>query len=78
MELDILVGILEEVIPGGGFTSAGQPRLNGDTWVIPFRHYQFGLGQIFLADRDVVGTSDHQALAKEIGKQLVWAVDSSQ
>jgi hypothetical protein len=78
MELGVLEGIPNEVIPGGGFTKAGQPKLNRDVWIIPFRHHQFGLGQVFLPDRDVGSTSDQRPLKKEIRELLVWALASSQ
>jgi hypothetical protein len=78
MEQGVLEEILNEVLPGDGFTSAGQPKLNRDVWIIPFRHHQFGLGQAFLSDRDVGSTSDRQALNTEIRELLVWAVASSQ
>lgn len=78
MEQSVLEKILNTVIPGNGFICAGQPRLKGDVWIIPFRHYQFGLGQICLPDREVVNTSARRALAKEIGERLGLAVASSQ
>jgi hypothetical protein len=52
--------------------------LNGDVWIIPFRHHQFGLGQAFLPDRDVGSTSDRRPLKMAIRERLVWAVASSQ
>jgi hypothetical protein len=78
MEQSVLEEILNEVLPGDGFTRAGQPKLNGDTWIIPFRHHQFGLGQAFLPDRKVGSESDQRTLKMEIRERLVWAVASSQ
>lgn len=78
MEQSVLEEILSQVLPGDGFTGAGDPKLNSAKWTIPFRHYQFGLGQVFLLDRDVGTTSDQQTLKKEIRELLVWAVASSQ
>lgn len=78
MQQGVLEEILNEVLPGDGFTSAGQAKLNSDVWIIRFRHHQFGLGQVFLPDRDVGSTSDQRALKKEIRELLVWAVASSQ
>ena len=42
-----------------------------------FHHYQFGLGQIFLADRMCRRHLDRQALVKDIGERLVRTVASS-
>jgi hypothetical protein len=78
MEQSVLEEILDTAVPGEGFARAGQPQLKGDVWTIPFRHHQFGLGQIFLPDREVVNASARRALAKEIGEQLGHAVVSSQ
>lgn len=78
MEQDVLEGIINAVIPGGGFTRAGRPQLNDTIWTVPFHHYQFGLGQVFLPDREVDNTSDRGALAKELRELLGWALASSQ
>ena len=78
MEQDVFEEIINTVIPGAGFTRAGRPQLNDTIWTVPFHHCQFGLGQVFLPDREVNSTSDVGVLAKELREQLGWALASSQ
>ena len=78
MEQAVLQEIINVVVPGGGFTLAGPPQLKDALWTIPFHHYQFGLGQIFLPDRDVDSIPCRRALATELTERLGLAIASSQ
>ena len=77
MEQAYLDEIIDEVVPGGGFNRAGAPTLRGGVWTVPFRHFEFGLGQIFVPDRRAGNVSDRLTLATEIGERLGLAVASS-
>ena len=74
MDQSTLEQIIDTAIPGAGFTRAGQPKLLNEVWIIPFGHYQFGAGQIFLPDREVRGTLDRDTVAREIEQRLGLAI----